>query len=109
MDIVRKRGDTYPDTLVVTSRKTKNVVNLTGCTFVMTLSSTPNPVDDSTQIYQITGLVPDVLTGEVEFAPTVEQANKVGYFYFDIQMTDSFGDITTLDSGTYTYIQDITK
>ena len=104
------RGDTSPDVFTVThSTKPKGAVNLTGCSFKMTLSTVPAPVDETTQAYQLVGEIPDPTNGKVEFSPTAAQANLVGYFYYDIQMTDSFGDVSTLVTGTYLYKQDITK
>lgn len=110
MQIVRTRGDTAPDVFTVTTNnRAKALVNLAGCSFKMTLSTVADPVDVSTQLYQLDGVIPEPATGKVEFAPTVEQADHVGYFYYDIQMTDSFGDIITLAAGSYLYKQDITK
>jgi hypothetical protein len=75
----------------------------------MTLSTVANPTDTTTQVYQILGDIVDAANGVVEFSPTLDQANRVGYFYFDVQMTDSYGKVSTLVTGTYVYKQDITK
>jgi hypothetical protein len=48
-------------------------------------------------------------SGIVEFSPTASQANQVGNFYYDIQMTDSNGKIRTVMLDEYSYTQDITK
>lgn len=109
MQIDRTRGDTTPDTMSLTNSKTRAVVNITGCTFKMTLSTVPDPVDESTQVYQLTGTIVNAEKGVVEFAPTKTQADKVGYFYYDIQMTDTLGRDLTLVKDTYLFIQDITK
>lgn len=109
MDITRKRGDTYPDVVTIKNRATRAVVNLTGCTFILTVSTSSSPTDTSTKLYDIAGVVDAPATGIVEFSPTLSNSDRVGYFYYDIQMTDSFGDIHTLVSGSYAYIQDITK
>ena len=109
MQIQRTRGDTLPDVLTVTNTKTKSVVNITGCTFKMTLSTVPDPVDSSTQAYQLIGSVTDGAKGVVEFTPTEEQADKVGYFYYDIEMVDTYGRKITLVKDTYLFTQDITK
>jgi hypothetical protein len=107
--ITRTRGDTVPDKFTVSNNATGEIVNLAACSFKMTVSTDPNPIDESTQVYQLDGVIADSSTGVVEFTPTAEQANQVGYFYYDIQMTDSYGRILTLVKDTYVYTQDITK
>jgi hypothetical protein len=109
MKIERRRGDTYPDVITVKNRRTGSAVNTTGCTFKLTVDSRSAPTDNSTQLYQITGSVDAPASGEVKFAPTAEQANLVGTFYYDIEMIDSYNQIITLDSDLYIYHQDITK
>lgn len=109
MQITRTRGDTAPDSFTVTNAKTRAAVNLTGCSFKMTISTVPDPVDNTTQVYQVDGVINAPATGIVEFSPTAAQANQVGYFYYDIQMTDSYGRILTLDKDVYLFTQDITK
>lgn len=109
MQIERTRGDTYPDSMTVTNVKTKAIVNLSGCSFKLTVSSVQNPPDASTQLYQLIGVIENPTTGVVTFSPTAEQANLVGLFFFDVQMTDSYNQVITLTSGTYYFKQDITK
>lgn len=107
INVTRKRGDTDPD--VFTVSKNRKPTNISGCTFKLSVNSLAQPVDVSTQIYQLVGIVADPATGKVSFQPTEDQANQVGYFYYDIEMVDSYGDKQTLVWGTYKYEQDITK
>lgn len=109
MQITRTRGDTTPDALKVTNNSTGQIVNLAGCSFLLTVSREQNPVDASTQVFQLQGVVNDPATGVVEFTPTLAQADNVGYFFFDIQMTDSYGAVQTLVKDVYQFTQDITK
>jgi len=109
MDIERYRGDSKADKFSITDKEDGSAVDLTGCTFLLTLDSRKNPTDTSTQIYQLTGTVSDPTSGVVTFAPSTTQANLVGYYYYDVQMTDAAGAVSTLVSGKYLYKQDITK
>ncbi len=109
MKIERTRGDTNPDICTITNARTRVVVNLAGCSFKLTVSSVSNPTDTSTQLYQIDGVITDAVNGVVEFAPTVDQVDRVGYYYYDIQMIDSYSKIITLTKDSYVYKQDITK
>lgn len=109
MHIERSRGDTAPDEFTVSVKRTRKGANITGCSFKMTLSTVPEPTDQSTQVYQLEGSLINPETGVVSFSPTEDQSNIIGYFYYDIQMTDTYGKIRTLVKGTYEYTQDITK
>lgn len=105
INVTRKRGDTVPDVFTVSKGRTP--ANIAGCTFKLTLDTRKSPTDSTTQVYQLVGTVSAL--GKVSFKPTALQADKVGYFYYDIEMVDSYGDTQTILEGTYTYTQDITK
>lgn len=111
MDITRRRGDTYPDSFTLTLRETGDYANLTGCSFLLTLDTLKNPVGVLTNVYQIVGNVPNPANGVVQFSPTLSQADRVGYYYYDVQMTDQSGKVRTLTpfGAQYVYIEDITK
>jgi Rieske Fe-S protein len=109
MQIERTRGDTIPDVFTVTTVGTGEATNLTGCTFVLTLNTLKNPVDTTTQLYQLAGTWDNPSSGKVSFTPTLAQVDRVGMFYYDVQMTDSFGQVVTLVKGVYSFSQDITK
>lgn len=108
-DITRTRGDTYADEFVISSATTQQPINIAGYTFTMTLDPSQAPADDTTKIYQLTGTILDAAGGRVEFAPSALQANRVGNFFYDVQMVDGAGRTRTIDRGQYRYVQDITK
>lgn len=104
LDIHRYRGDTDPIVIKVT--KDRAPVDLTGAVFVFSVSATSVPTEAVYEL-QLTG-VPDLLTSVVTFTPTALEADMVGTFYFDIQMTT--GDvIKTIAYGKLRMSQDITK
>lgn len=107
--IKRTRGDTYSDEFVFLDRTTKQPLLLVGCSFLMTLDQFKEPVDSSTVLYQLTGVILNPTNGRVLFTPSEMQADQVGKWYYDIQMTDGFGGKRTLVRGSYKYKQDITK
>lgn len=109
-DITRKRGDTYADEFMLKSKKTGLPLNITGCTFLLTVDPSAAPVDASLNKYQLTGVIVGAGTdGRVSFAPSDLQANLLGKFYYDVQMIDTSLKKRTIDSGKYAYTQDITK
>jgi hypothetical protein len=108
-DITRKRGDTYADEFVLKSKVTGQPINLTGYTFLLTVDPNKEPTSAATNAYQLTGTILDAVGGRVEFAPTAMQADRVGAFFYDVQMVDGAGRKRTVVSGKYKYEQDITK
>jgi len=106
-DITRKRGDTYADVINISSAGSP--LDVTGYTFLLTVDTQKAPSDTSTQVYQLTGTILDAVNGQVEFAPSAVQADQVGGFYYDVQMTDGAGRKRTVLAGKYKYVQDITK
>jgi hypothetical protein len=110
--ITRFRGDTIPETFFVTD-STGAVYDITNHAFKFTLNTLRNPPDITTQVLQLTEstLVPaEALLGQVNFAPTVIQANlPIGRYYYDVQMTYPTSEIQTIFTGTITIRQDITK
>jgi hypothetical protein len=108
-DITRKRGDTYADEFTLTRKSSGLALNITGYSFVLTVDPSAAPADDTNNLYALTGTILDAAAGRVEFAPTAMQADQLGKFYYDVQMTDGAGRKRTIASGKYTYTQDITK
>lgn len=107
--ITRRRGDTYADEIIVKSSKTKLPINIAGYTFVMTLDPNKAPPDATTNLHSITGTILDAAAGRVEFAPSPTQADHVGTFYYDVQMTDGAGRKRTIALDKYVFPQDISK
>lgn len=105
----RSRGDTFADVFVIKSSVTNLPIDVTGCTFLLTVDPDPAPTTAANNILQLTGNVLSATNGQVAFAPNSVQADLVGSFYFDIQMTDSAGSKRTLKYGEYSLRQDITK
>ena len=106
----RTRGDTYADEFVVMSKITKLPIDITtGYSFLLTLDPDKAPVDDTKNKYQLVGVVVNGPGGIVGFAPTAEQADLLGTFWFDVQVTDPAGKIRTIEHDKYKYVQDITK
>lgn len=108
--ITRYRGDTVPDVYNITDDAGAALDISTGYTFKMTVNTEKNPVDNTNEVYSITGSVTDGPGGEVSFSPSTFQADQVpGTYYYDVQMVYPSGAIKTLEKGRYVYLQDITK
>lgn len=109
MKIERKRGDTEADVFTIRNVRTGQPVNIAGCSFVLTVDPEQYPATADNNIYALTGTILDAAAGTVEFAPSAGQADRVGEFFYDVQMTRSNGRKLTVAAGAYVYIQDIGK
>lgn len=108
-DLLRRRGDTFADEFEIKSETTGLAINIAGYSFLMTVATKPNPSDASLRLFDVNGNITDAANGLVEFAPTASDTNRVGIFYYDIQMTDGVSRIRTVETGKYEIKQDITK
>lgn len=108
-NISRTRGDDYANEFIIKSKKTRQPINIAGYSFTLTVDPSPNPANSDGNLFQLVGQIVDAATGRVAFAPTAVQADRVGTFYYDIQMVDSSGKKRTIVKGEYQFTQDITK
>ena len=108
-DLYRKRGDTYSVKLTITNTAGE-VQDISGKTFVLTVASTENPDDATTEMFQLVGTITDAPVGKLEFPMSLSQANNVGEFFFDVEMTTTATDERrTVLKGAFMMEQDITK
>jgi hypothetical protein len=108
IDIVRKRGDTFPIQFTIT--KSGVAYNITSHTLVLTVNSEPEPTSTATQLFNVAGTITNGATGAFEFRPTAGNMGQVPeVYYYDVQMTDTSGYILTIAKGRFTIEQDITK
>lgn len=107
--ITRYRGDTYADEFEIKNKITGLPLNITGYTFLLTVNTARDPTNTTTQQYQIVGVIVSAVEGRVEFTPTTLQADRLGFYYYDVQMVDGAGRKRTVVLDEYDYVQDITK
>ena len=108
-DITRYRGDTAADEVTVLD-SSGVAVDITGFSFILTVNTIEDPPDNTTELYNIAGVLTSPASGQVEFLPTVGNVDqKSANYWYDIQMIDAATRIKTIVKGMYTYIQDITK
>ena len=106
-ELERRRGDTRPETLTV--KEASALLDVSACSFVMTLNTEKKPADTSNEIGQIIGAPVAGSLGDVAFPFTLALANQLGNVYFDVEMTDAQGYISTINVGKIKFKQDITK
>ena len=108
-DLTRPRGDTYADEFILRSKTTGQPLDLSGCSFKLTVNAKKDPEDGDSPEFQVTGTILDAPGGRVEFALTDAQADRIGRFFYDIQMVDAKGRKRTLRKAKYVFTQDVTK
>lgn len=107
--ISRFRGDTYPIRIYLKD-STGAALPVTGCSFLMTVNANENPDDIDDQVFQIVGVVyGDGTAGIVDFEVDAVNADHLGKFYYDVQMTDALNHQRTILKGAFRFTQDITK
>jgi hypothetical protein len=106
-DITRYRGDTALVRVEVIDTDSA-VVDIAGCTFLLTVDPQQYPTTGDNNVFQISGtIVGDGSTGLVDFA--IPGTSSPGVYYYDVQMTTAGGKIETIARGKWTILQDITK
>lgn len=107
--ITMYRGDSYP--IAFTLKASGGVaIDLTGCSLLMTVGTLENPPDSTTKLFEVAGvLADDPTTGVVLFTPTALNTATVGVYYYDVQLTDTDGNVRTVAKNRFTISQDITK
>lgn len=107
--INRKRGDTKSINMTL-SDKSKVAIDLTGYTgFLLSVNTLEEPVDETTQLFQLTGTITDALNGKITFPITISDADNFGEFFWDAQYTDVNSEKHTFMEGSYIMSQDKTK
>jgi len=102
------RGDTVPIAFTLTENSA--ALNITGFTFSFTVNSSKNPVDVSTELFSIAGVLTDAPNGKVEFRPSTANTDlSPAKYYYDVQMVDTGGFIRTVIKSDFDIEQDIDK
>jgi hypothetical protein len=104
--IQRRRGNTHKDLLTIISSSTGLPIDITGCSFVMNVTTNKAPDSLGTNLlYSLTGtIVPPATNGQVTFAPTPIQATQAdGTYYYEVIMTDAQGLTETVALDKYVY------
>jgi hypothetical protein len=99
--IKRRRSMTRKDRITVTSESTGAALDITGCSFVMHVTTDKAPDALGTNLlYSVAGVIEDAAGGVVTFSPTELQATQPdGTYYYEIVMIDAGGltDSVALD------------
>lgn len=107
--ITRKRGDTYDEQFAIRNEATGAAINIAGCSFLLTVDPEKAPTSSANNLFQSTGVIVDATAGTVKFPISSPQADHVGKFFYDVQMTDAEGKKRTVQADKFTFLQDITK
>ncbi len=99
--IIRYRGDTAEDKVLLKNPSTGLPMDVTGHTFVMSVSTL---TDVSVPLYTVAGVILSAAGGLIEFAPSAPQVDQVpGDYYYSIKATYPSGRTKTLIVGSLVY------
>lgn len=108
-NIERTRGDTVPFSVTFLSFVGGTPVDLTGYSVILTVDPSEAPPNSSNNIMQLVASIPAPTTGEAIFKPSAFDADHVGVYFYDVQITDINGDRFTPVSARFRLKQDISK
>ncbi len=110
INLFRTRGDDHPFAFQLFGADGITVEAVTGFTFLMTADPNDEPVDNTNNFWQLTGVITDGPNGKFEFRPT--EANMdltIDTHFYDVQMIDGGSFKRTPIRGKLIIEQDITK
>jgi hypothetical protein len=112
-DIERRRGDTRA--IQITLKSNGTAVSVVGFSALLTISTEKDPPDATTLVYQATGTPANspATDGVIafDFSDFASQSPQLvpGNYFYDIQITDAGGLLSTPVKGKFKIEQDITK
>jgi len=111
-EITKHRGDTKPIVFQLWEDKGAGTrLDITGFSAKFTVNSKEAPLDADAPEFSLDGVIAaDPTTGLVTFSPTANQMDLTPkIYYFDLQITDAGGYISTEMLDKFIVKQDITK
>lgn len=110
LNFSRTKGDTYAIVLNVKD-SAGAAIDVTGYTFLLSVDPSPDPSDDTTREFQLTGTIVDGPNGQISFAPNTSQANQLepGTYFYDIEQVDGSSAVRTIAKGQYIILPQITQ
>jgi len=111
MEITRYRGDTKPIVMTFWQDKSAGTLfDLTDCEVYLTVDPEKAPIDDTNNLFTLTGQINTPTLGKATFTLTEMQANITpATYYYDIELVDAGGYISTEALDKFKIIQDIKK
>ncbi len=105
----RRRGDTNP--VQYAAKDAAGVaVDITGYSFKLTVDPNEGASDGVNNLFTSTGTIVVALTGRFDFPISASDANQTpGNYFFEVEMTDDGGLVTTIVVGPWRVDQDIVK
>jgi hypothetical protein len=106
------RGDTRVINITCVESDGTTPINLTGATVYFTLNSSKTPTSDASASLQKTVTShsdPNNGITSITINPADTQALTPGVYYYDVQLVDASGHVTSLKQDTFKINADITR
>jgi hypothetical protein len=104
------RGDTH--TIDLTFRESGTAIDITGYTLFFTVNASNSPTTDSAAVIEksvTSHLAPTLGQTRITLAPSDTDSITPGTYYYDIQVKDGSGNITSLPKDKFIIVSDITR
>jgi len=109
VDLKRTRGDTVPFRIRLRD-KSRVAIDVSSYSALLTVSTDESPTDATGQQAQYIGApVAPETDGIIEFIFPLADVDLAGNFYYDVQITDAGGAVSTVMKGAIEFAQDISK
>ena len=109
-EITYYRGDSYPIPFEIVDKETGDPYPITDFTFAMTVHAEMDPLPSEAPEFTVSGVITDGPGGAVGFTPTTSDTDlDTGVYWYDVQMTDTSGNIRTIAKDKFNVVMDITK
>ena len=106
-----KRGDSKPIVFVLKAGGV--AVDLSGYSLpVMSVHTTKDPVDVTTELFKISGTIPIPANGKVQFIPAINDTGSdqlPDTYFYDAQVLDALGNKATFVEGKFKLTLDKAK
>ncbi len=110
-DIEWYRGDTFPIALI--AKQDGQAIDITGCSFVLTVIRALNPPDSSQPGFDAPGVVlanQETNPGRLYFLPTASETDlEPGKYFYGVKMVDGDGYIRTVAAFDWLMLWNVTK
>ena len=105
----RRRGDTNP--VQYAAKDAAGAIrDITSHSFTLTVDPSEGAPTGANNLFTSTGTIINASTGRVDFPISTANADQTpGNYFYEVQMIDAGGLITTITSGQWRVVQDVVK
>ena len=109
IDIFLTTGDSFPIEFRLKNKKTKEPIPVAGYSWTLTVTTISTPPDNTTELFQVSGVIVDANDGKFSFTPTTLQTAVAGGYFYEVKQTDASGNDRAIIKGRFIIEEGRTK